>query len=233
MTFDEIGGLFGALVLLVLFGVLIYHTWLRHHLNYQEAKRSFPGLAQELGLRYRKPKDAKQIGVLSGVYDGYRVKIDADSNFEKFTVRLRFTTSLTLSMDRWESENDSFASTRLNLFFRTREASPELLLKLHERREGVTVDETGAAAGYRQAAGDIVVQPSAAELLDAFVGRWKGKLKRFQIVRSDMQCAPLLGSNDESIQSLSAGQVYKLLPELIELARAIDGLAPQGAVERE
>jgi hypothetical protein len=223
----EILGLLGAMAFLGFFAVLIYQSWLRHHLNYQEAKRIFPTLAQELGLHYRKPKDDKQIGVIGGKYKGYSVKIDADSNFEKITVRLRFETSLNLSMEKWNQENVTFELPRLNRFFRSREASPELLRKLHEKREAATVSEAGLGAGYREAAGGLVLEPSAAEVLDAFVGRWKGKLSRFQVVRSEIHVAPVLGSQDESVQSISPAHVRALLPELIEVARAIDGLAPQ------
>lgn len=218
-------------------GTMIYRMWIRHLLHHNQAQTSFPGLAAELHLRHNRPRDPKGIGSLSGIHRGYRVSIDADAHESsaKIQVRLKRRHALDLTRQRWGDRDGkqpvAFPQRKLNRYFKTRLAPPELASWLSAGCPRQQSPEQGGPV-YRQAGAGSDSTPDVAAALDRFIARWGRKLVVCELVRDELGCSPALGSGENTVQSLTADQVRSLLPDMIDLAEALDGMPAPFAEER-
>jgi len=230
-------------VFLVLFlsgmGTMVYRMWLRHVIHHTHARHMFPKLAEELHLRHKPSRDPKGIGSLRGTFRGYRVVLDADAHESspKLNVRLRKRHSLDLVRESWgELEGTApitFPVGKLNRYFKTRRAAPELAAWL---TAGCPADERvdqERGAGYRRAGAAAERGPDVVATLDDFVSRWGKKLVVFKLQREELGCSLALGSGENTVQSLSPEQVRALLPDMIALAEALDAMPEPFAREPE
>lgn len=222
----------GVILSLVVLGPMLlafYKLAIRHLIQHARARRELPQLAAELSLQHHRSREPKGIGALTGRYRGLRVSImpDASESSAKLQVHLEKDVRVVLTRSNWGGrrgmETIEFPDRRLNRYFKTRLAPPELAKRLSQPPTDVSADPTASAGGYRDAARE-PWEPDVASVLGAFVATWGKQLTVCELNRNAFGCSPVVGSGENVAQSVSVDQVRALLPDMIEVARALDAL---------
>lgn len=186
-----------AVILILLVVIYTISQWFFYDFfgfGWRQAKRDFPGMADNLGMNYITPHDQSEIGKIEGKYQGRNVTIAPDQNglvfFETFALPKMF-----LSTKDYQKENFNTRNEVFNSFFNTRTTN---------RNETVVhqIDSCGAALNF----------------LSVFGRRWKRKLDYFEVSENGIRLSLKYGMNSY----VPAKDLERFLLDLNEFATMLE-----------
>jgi hypothetical protein len=181
---------------LVMFTITVV-AFARRRIGFQQASKSLPELAKELGLEFSPPRYKKALGQINGMLSGYKVRVDPDE-LRQIIVRLNGQSGVDLRTYERNArpapglEPYRASNRRFNAFFKTRYATPEIAEKL----EAEKLDA----------------------LLDPFFGRWSRHVKAVAVTAEGVSCTLDFGSPPY----IPGDAARVLLMACVALARAIE-----------